>query len=62
MENYAAVKESITKNQWKVREDDYCVLNYDDKVLRKFGKTIKNPVYFSRKENLPKEHILTAEL
>lgn len=50
MENYAAVKESITKNQWKVREDDYCVLNYDDKVLREFGKTIKNPVYFSRKE------------
>ena len=47
MENYAAVKESITKNQWKVREDDYCVLNYDDKVLREFGKTIKNPVYFS---------------
>lgn len=50
MENYTAVKESITKNQWKVREDDYCVLNYDDKVLREFGKTIKNPVYFSRKE------------
>lgn len=50
MENYAAVKESITKNQWKVREDDYCVLNYDDKILREFGKTIKNPVYFSRKE------------
>lgn len=62
MENYAAVKESITKNQWKVREDDYCVLNYDDKVLREFGKTIKNPVYFQEKKNLPKEHILTAEL
>lgn len=49
MENYALVKESITKNQWKNSEDDYCVLNYDDEVLREFGKTIKKPVYFSRK-------------
>lgn len=52
MENYAAVKESITKNQWKNNENDYCVLNYDDEVLRKFGETIPNAVYFSRK-NVP---------
>lgn len=47
MENYIAVKESITKNQ---DENGFCVLNYDDKVLREFGATIKNPVYFSRKD------------
>lgn len=47
MENYAAVKESITKNQWQIREDDFCVLNYDDEELRSFGKKIKNPVFFS---------------
>ena len=62
MENYAAVKESITKNQWKVREDDYCVLNYDDKVLREFGKTIKNPVYFSRKETPSKGAYLDGRI
>lgn len=62
MENYAAVKESITKNQWKVREDDYCVLNYDDKVLREFGKTIKTPVYFSRKEKPSKGAYLDGRI
>lgn len=62
MENYAAVKESITKNQWKVREDDYCVLNYDDKVLREFGKTIKNSVYFSRKEKPSKGAYLDGRI
>lgn len=62
MENYAAVKESITKNQWKVREDDYCVLNYDDKVLREFGKAIKNPVYFSRKEKPSKGAYLDGRI
>lgn len=62
MENYAAVKESITNNQWKVREDDYCVLNYDDKVLREFGKTIKNPVYFSRKEKPSKGAYLDGRI
>lgn len=62
MENYAAVKESITKNQWKVREDDYCALNYDDKVLREFGKTIKNPVYFSRKEKPSKGAYLDGRI
>lgn len=62
MENYAAVKESITKNQWKVSEDDYCVLNYDDKVLREFGKTIKNPIYFSRKEKPSKGAYLDGRI
>ena len=34
MENYIKVKESITKNQ---TQEDVCVLNYDDEVLRAFG-------------------------
>lgn len=35
MENYIAVKESITKNQ---TSEDFCVLNYDDEVLRDFAQ------------------------
>mgnify|MGYP001055010515 CR=1 FL=1 len=49
MENYIAVKESITRNQGS---DGFCVLNYDDEVLREFGKTLQNPIYFSRKVEL----------
>src|SRR5699024_222836 len=50
MECYIAVKESITKNQTK---DDFCVLNYDDEVLRAFGETISIPVvYFSSRHEL----------
>ncbi len=44
MENYIKVKESITRNQ---KGEGYCVLNYDDEALRKFGDTIDNAVYFS---------------
>lgn len=51
MENYIAVKESITKNQ---DSNGFCVLNYDDEVLRKFGNTISNAVYFSKKAIPPK--------
>lgn len=50
MENYIAVKESITRNQ---DENGYCVLNYDDENLREFGKKLTNPVYFSRKSIPP---------
>lgn len=45
MEEYIRVKELITKNQ---TADDYCVLNYEDPVLRDFGENIKPKViYFS---------------
>lgn len=37
MEEYIRVKELITKNQ---TADDVCVLNYEDAVLREFGKNI----------------------
>ena len=50
MENYIAVKESITGNQTK---EQTCVLNYEDDVLREFGKTIPAQVlYFSSRRKL----------
>ncbi len=45
MENYIAAKEAITLNQ---TEDDVCVLNYEDPILREFGKTCRpKTIYFS---------------
>ncbi len=45
MEEYIRVKELITRNQ---TEKDYCILNYEDEVLRKFGENIRPKViYFS---------------
>lgn len=50
MECYIQVKEGIARNQ---TEEDTCVLNYDDPLLREFGTTLKcKVVYFSRKEKL----------
>lgn len=50
MEIYADVKKSIAKNQ---TAEDFCVLNYDDAVLRKFGEECKaRVVYFSSSEKL----------
>ncbi len=43
MEEYIRVKELITLNQ---TEDDTCVLNYEDEVLRAFGETLKCKVLF----------------
>ena len=43
MDGYIAVKESITKNQ---DETDFCVLNYEDAVLRDFGKEAPCKVVF----------------
>ncbi len=50
LENYIAMKESITKNQGK---EDLCVLNYEDPVLRKFGETLPCRVcWFSSRQPL----------
>ncbi len=50
MENYENVKKSIAKNQ---DENDFCVLNFEDSVLREFGKTLKcKPVFFSSQRKL----------
>ena len=43
MEEYIRVKELITSNQ---TEEDTCVLNYEDEVLRKFGENLKCKVLF----------------
>jgi UDP-N-acetylmuramoylalanine--D-glutamate ligase len=48
MECYAQTKEKIAMNQTK---EDTCVLNYDDELLREYGKECPAGVYwFSRKE------------
>lgn len=50
MEIYGDVKKSIAENQTK---DDFCVLNYDDAVLRDFAEVCKaNVVFFSSREKL----------
>ena len=46
MENYAFTKENIAVNQTK---NEICVLNYDDPILREYGKTTTaKAIYFSR--------------
>lgn len=52
MQRYIELKESIAKNQ---TEEDFCVLNYEDEVLRTFGeKELKKckAVFFSSKHEL----------
>ena len=50
MEEYIRVKELITSNQ---STEDVCVLNYEDEVLREFGKHIvPKVVYFSSARRL----------
>lgn len=50
MECYIKTKESITRNQ---NEDETCVLNYEDEVLRRFGEKLSNRVvFFSSKRRL----------
>lgn len=43
MENYIALKESVTKCQTK---DDFCILNYRDEVLRDFARECPARVLF----------------
>ena len=59
MENYAAVKESITKNQTK---EDTCVLNYSDPYTRSMGERCPaHVVWFSSKEQPPEGLYLEEE-
>lgn len=52
MDCYIETKESITKNQ---KEQDTCVLNYEDEVLRAFGERLQIQVlFFSSKRKLDK--------
>ena len=60
MERYIEIKEGITKNQ---KEEDVCVLNHDDPVLREFGETLKcRVVYFSSREKLEKGLYLDGDM
>ena len=49
MEEYIRVKESITRNQ---TAEDWCVLNYEDEELRRFGQEecVPQVVFFSSKQ------------
>ena len=59
MENYVAVKESVTKNQTK---EDTCVLNYEDKYLREFAKECPaKVVFFSSGRKWRRHLIMTAK-
>lgn len=59
MENYIAVKESITKNQ---TSEGICVLNYEDEILREFGASVHTKtVFFSSKRKLAKGLYLEGE-
>ena len=50
MECYTQVKESITKNQ---TAEDWCILNYEDPRLRRFGEHAKVRIlYFSSRQKL----------
>ena len=52
MEAYIAAKERIAENQ---TSEDYCVLNYEDDVLREFGEKVDAQVlYFSSRRKLKK--------
>mgnify|MGYP003360975921 FL=1 len=59
MENYVAVKESITKNQTKA---DTCVLNYEDPYTRDFGgRCPASVVWFSSARRLEEGYYLDGE-
>lgn len=62
MENYARIKEDITLNQSK---DDFCILNYEDEVLRKFGTDGECPatvVFFSSAQKLENGFYLDGDM
>ncbi len=59
MENYAAMKQSIAKNQ---TEADFCVLNYGDGRLRKFAETCRAQViWFSSGQRPERGYYLDGE-
>ena len=62
MKNYARIKEDITLNQSK---DDFCILNYEDEVLRKFGTDGECPataVFFSSAQKLENGFYLDGDM
>ena len=60
MEEYIRVKELITENQQK---EDTCVLNYEDEILREFGKTLHcQVIFFSSLRTLERGIYLNGEM
>lgn len=60
MEEYIRVKELIVKNQGP---EDFCVLNYEDEVLREFGRHIvPKAVYFSSVRKLDEGIYLDGDM
>ncbi|RKD31505.1 UDP-N-acetylmuramoyl-L-alanine--D-glutamate ligase [Lacrimispora algidixylanolytica] len=60
MDCYIKIKESITKNQG---DQEVCVLNYDDPVLREFGNSIKaKAVFFSSRVVLDEGYCLDGDM
>lgn len=60
MNCYIEVKERIAENQ---TEEDACVLNYDDLVLRRFGESIKaRTIYFSSREQLSEGFCIDGDM
>ena len=60
MEEYIRVKELIVRNQ---RPENYCILNYEDSVLREFGQNIvPKAVYFSSERKLDEGIYLDGDL
>ena len=56
------MKESITSNQ---TEEDTCVLNYDDKVLREFGESEElkpKVIFFSSRQKLDDGYYLDGDI
>ena len=50
MEAYIAAKENIARNQ---TEEDFCVLNYEEEIMRRFAENLKCQVlYFSSQRKL----------
>ena len=59
MEEYIRVKERITENQ---TEDEVCVLNYEDEILREFGKNARCRIlWFSSARILDKGFCLNGD-
>ena len=59
LECYIKTKERIAEN---LTEDEVCVLNYEDEVLRAFGETLHtNVLYFSSRQKLDRGLYLDGE-
>ncbi|MDO4331066.1 MAG: UDP-N-acetylmuramoyl-L-alanine--D-glutamate ligase [Eubacteriales bacterium] len=60
MENYVAMKESVTKNQTK---DDFCVLNFEDPYTRAFGERCPaRVIWFSSRRKLDEGYYLDGDM